>query len=78
MASPTYAFTHGFDYASIVAASEHVAWTVDAIFRDRRFDASKPIVPASWVRTQELTFLTGPAHAQPLSRLQLCASEWQL
>jgi hypothetical protein len=41
-----------------VAASEQVAWTVDAIFRDRRFDASKPIVPASWVRTQALEFLT--------------------
>jgi hypothetical protein len=42
----------------LVAASEQVAWTVDAIFRDRRFDASKPIVPASWVRTQALEFLT--------------------
>jgi hypothetical protein len=58
MESTTYAFTHGLDYASIVAASEQVAWTVDAIFRDRRFDASKPIVPASWVRTQALEFLT--------------------
>ena len=28
------------------------------IFRDRRFDASKPIVPPSWVRTQALAFLT--------------------
>ena len=58
MESTTYAFTHGLDYASIVAASEQVAWTVDAIFRNRRFDASKPIVPASWVRTQALEFLT--------------------
>ena len=58
MASTTYRFTHGLDYASIVAASEKVAWTVDEIFRDRRFDASKPIVPASWVRTQGLAFLT--------------------
>jgi hypothetical protein len=57
MGSTTYAFTRGLDYASIVAASEQVAWTVDEIFRDRRFDASKPIVPASWVRTQALTFL---------------------
>jgi hypothetical protein len=57
MATP-YAFTHGLDYASIVAASEKVAWSVDEIFRDRRFDASKPIVPASWVRTQALEFLT--------------------
>jgi hypothetical protein len=58
MGSTTYAFTQGLDYAGIVAASEQVAWTVDAIFRDRRFDASKPIVPASWVRTQALEFLT--------------------
>jgi hypothetical protein len=58
MESTTYTFTHGLDYASIVAASEKVAWSVDDIFRDRRFDASKPIVPASWVRTQALAFLT--------------------
>jgi hypothetical protein len=58
MGSTTYAFTQGLEYATIVAASEQVAWTVDAIFRDRRFDASKPIVPASWVRTQALDFLT--------------------
>jgi hypothetical protein len=58
MMATTYAFTQGLDYASIVAASEKVAWSVDAIFRDRRFDASKPIVPASWVRTQALEFLT--------------------
>jgi hypothetical protein len=58
MGSTTYAFTHGIDYASIVAASEKVAWTVNEIFRDRRFDASKPMVPASWVRTQTLAFLT--------------------
>jgi hypothetical protein len=58
MESTTYAFTQGLEYAAIVAASEQVAWTVGAIFRDRRFDASKPIVPASWVRTQALEFLT--------------------
>jgi hypothetical protein len=58
MMATTYAFTHGLDYDSIVAASEKVAWSVDAIFRDRRFDASKPIVPASWVGTQALAFLT--------------------
>jgi hypothetical protein len=57
MGSPAYAFTQGLDYASIVAASEKVAWTVDEIFRDRRFDASKPMVPASWVGTQTLGFL---------------------
>ena len=46
MTSTPYTFTHGLDYASIVAASEKVAWSVDTIFRDRRFDASKPLVPA--------------------------------
>ena len=58
MEPTTYAFTHGLDYASIVAASEQVAWTVDAVFHNRYFDASNPIVPASWVRTQALEFLT--------------------
>jgi hypothetical protein len=58
----TYAFTHGLDYTSIVAASEQVAWTVNAIFRDRRFVASKPMVPASWVRTQDLAFLMDRDH----------------
>jgi hypothetical protein len=58
MMATTYAFTRGLDYDSIVAASEKVAWSVDAIFRDRHFDASKPIVPASWVGTQALAFLT--------------------
>ena len=52
-----YEFTRGLDYASIVATSERVAWTVDEIFRDRRFDATKRIVPDSWVRTQHLAFL---------------------
>ncbi len=40
-----------------MATSEKVAWTVDEIFRDRRFDATKRIVPDSWVRTQHLEFL---------------------
>ena len=53
-----YEFSRGMDYAEIVAASERVAWTVDEIFRDRRFDASRPIVPASWVGTRDLGFLS--------------------
>lgn len=57
MRSTSYAFTYGLDYASIVTASEKVAWTVDGIFHGRCFDASKPIVPASWVGTQTLGFL---------------------
>ncbi|MCP9443223.1 MAG: hypothetical protein NNA20_11580 [Nitrospira sp.] len=58
MRSTDYTFTQGLDYASIVTASENVAWTVDEIFRGRCFDASKPIVPASWVGTHRLEFLT--------------------
>jgi hypothetical protein len=57
MATTTYEFTREVDYPSIVATSEKVAWTVDEIFRDRRFDATKRIVPDSWVRTQHLAFL---------------------
>jgi hypothetical protein len=53
-----YEFTRGMDYAEIVAASERVAWTVDEIFRDRHFDASRPIVPPSWVGTHDLGFLS--------------------
>jgi hypothetical protein len=57
MGSPTYEFTRGLDYESIVATSERVAWTVDEVFLDRRFDASRPMVPASWVGTRTLEFL---------------------
>ena len=52
-----YTFTRGLSYAPIVAASERVAWTVDGVFQDRRFDASRPIVPPSWVGTAGLRFL---------------------
>jgi hypothetical protein len=52
-----YSFSRGLDYAAIVAASEKVAWTVDEIFRGRRFDDSRPIVPASWVGIETLDFL---------------------
>jgi hypothetical protein len=57
MATISYAFTRGADYPSVVATSEKVAWTVDGIFRDRRFDTTKRIIPDSWVRTQHLEFL---------------------
>src|SRR5690349_4159350 len=46
------ALTRRLSYPSIVAASEEVAWTVDEVFGDRRFDPSRPIVPASWVGIQ--------------------------
>ncbi len=66
-----YHFSRGLDHASIVAASERVAWTVDEVFRGRQFDASRPLVPASWVGTQALELLgwRGAPHPQPLSRL---------
>jgi hypothetical protein len=53
-----YEFSRGLDHASIVAASERVAWSVDDVFCDRGFDASTPIVPASWLGTAGLDFLT--------------------
>jgi hypothetical protein len=51
MATTTYEFARYLDYPSIVATSERVAWTVDGVFNGRCFDASKAIVPESWVRT---------------------------
>src|SRR5437660_297069 len=57
MATATYSFTRSVDYPSTVTTSEKVAWTVEEIFRDRRFDTTKMIIPDSWVRTQHLTFL---------------------
>jgi hypothetical protein len=57
MAETGYDFTRGIEFPSIVATSEKVAWTVDDIFRDRRFDATRRIVPGSWVRTEHLAFL---------------------
>ena len=62
MTTQSYAFTRGLDYPSIVATSEKVAWTVDGVFADRHFDATKPIVPESWVGTHDLTFLDESAH----------------
>jgi hypothetical protein len=49
------------DYAAIVATSERVAWTVDRVLGDRRFDASGLIVPASWVGSWTLAFLDDEA-----------------
>jgi len=57
MAETGYNFTRGIEYPSIVATSEKVAWTVDDIFRDRRFDATRRTVPSSWVRAEHLSFL---------------------
>jgi hypothetical protein len=52
-----YTFRRGLAYPAIVATSQRVAWTVDEIFVNRRFDATKPIVPDSWVGTGQLAFL---------------------
>src|SRR5262245_31430784 len=52
-----YVFTRQLDYPAIMAAADRVAWTVDDVFRDRCFDASKPIVPPWWVGTAILPFL---------------------
>jgi len=57
MAATDYAFCRGLEYPSIVAVSERVAWTVDAIFANRRFDATKPFIPDSWLGTKHLAFL---------------------
>src|SRR5262252_4492633 len=53
----SYAFVRGLDHASIMEIADRVAWTVDQVFGGRRFDGSKPIVPASWVGTEALGFL---------------------
>jgi len=53
--------TRGLDYAAVIAASERVAWRVGEIFDGRAFDASGPIVPASWTGTQHLAFLDARA-----------------
>jgi hypothetical protein len=52
-----YAFCRGLEYPSIVAVSQRVAWTVDEIFANRRFDVTKHIVPDSWLGTGRLAFL---------------------
>ena len=49
MAMNEYAFCKGLEYPAIIAVSQRVAWTVDEIFANRRFDATKSIVPDSWV-----------------------------
>jgi hypothetical protein len=58
----TQAFTTGLDHAAIMAAAARVEWTVDGVFRERVFDASRPLVPATWVGTGALSFLD--AHQQ--------------
>ena len=47
MATTNYEFARGIDYSAIVSTSERVAWAVDEVFHDRRFDTTKRIVPDS-------------------------------
>jgi hypothetical protein len=58
VSTENYTFTRGVDYSSVVSTSERVAWTIDGVFRNRVFDASKRIVPDSWVQAQHLPFLS--------------------
>ena len=69
MTHETYAFVGGADYASAVMASESVAWTVDEIFGDRRFDASKAMIPGSWVGAEDLDWL-GPEEQRTLNHIR--------
>ena len=53
-----FPFALDLDYAAILATSERVAWTVDRVFRHRRFDSTRSIVPSAWVGIDGLEFLT--------------------
>ena len=57
-ATATKRTTATYDYPTILAASEQVGWRVeDLIGGDRRLDFSKPFLPESLARVQELEFL---------------------
>jgi len=61
---------HGFTYASILATSERIHWTVeDLIGGERRLDFSKPFLPESLARTEGLAFLT-PDERRTLNRIR--------
>ncbi|MBZ0252952.1 MAG: hypothetical protein K8I02_06380 [Candidatus Methylomirabilis sp.] len=50
---------HGYTYEAVLAASEKVKWRVeDLIGGERRLDFSKPFLPESLARVEELAFLT--------------------
>jgi len=53
----SYGFAKDLDRPSIMEVADRVAWKVGDVFGGRRFDASKPIVPTSWVGTEALAFL---------------------
>lgn len=50
---------HGYTYQSALAASEGVRWRIeDIIGGDKRLDFSKPFMPESLARVEELSFLS--------------------
>lgn len=49
---------HGYDYASIFATSQRIAWRIeDIIGGDKRLDFTKPFMPESLARVEPLKFL---------------------
>jgi hypothetical protein len=53
----SYGFVKDLDHPSIMEVADRVAWKVGDVIGGRRFDASKPVVPTSWVGTEALPFL---------------------
>lgn len=50
---------HGYTYQSALAASEGIRWRIeDIIGGDKRLDFTKPFMPESLARVEELSFLT--------------------
>ncbi|MCA1557459.1 MAG: hypothetical protein LC731_02840 [Acidobacteria bacterium] len=50
---------HGYTYQSTLAASEGIRWRIeDIIGGDKRLDFTKPFMPESLARVDELSFLT--------------------
>ena len=51
-------FNHSYTYQAALASSETVRWRIeDIIGGEKRLDFSKPFMPESFARVQELTFL---------------------
>lgn len=47
-----------YDYASVLAASERVSWSIDELINaDKKLDFARPFLPESLARTEALTFL---------------------
>jgi hypothetical protein len=79
MATTTHEFTRGIDYSAIVATSERVAWTVDQVFHDRRFDTPKALSQTHGSAPSTLAFLNEPEqrtlnHLRAFSYVHLLAA----